>query len=312
MKYSIKEIITHSVLFILTFFTVTISGVMWLNLDYTQLLNFKFGFPFSISILLILLTHEFGHFFAARFHKVEVSLPYFIPFPIVHFFLNFGTLGAVIKTKSPIPNLKALFDIGAYGPIAGFITSILILIFGFINLPTEDFILKIHPNYFSEIESNNIISLAFGSSLIFDLIKYLFTNVNMQFVPPMTEIYHYPFLCAGWFGIFMTMMNLIPIGQLDGGHIIYSLFPKQQLTIAKIFIVFLTIVGAIAFVPIFTEFQHFGWTGWLFWAGILFFIIKLEHPPVEDLSEINFGRKIIGWISIIIFFITFIPTPFPL
>ncbi len=215
-------------LFGVTFFTSTVAGVSWIfgpaaaiDLD-----NFHIGLPYSVAILFVLGCHEFGHYFAARFHKVKATLPFFIPFPMVEIFLNFGTLGAVIKTQSPINTRRAMFDIGVAGPIAGFFACVALLIYGFINLPPAEFILTIHPDYFNQTSETNALALEFGSNLLYSAMQFLLTNPSAEFVPPMSEIYHYPYLCVGWFGLFVTAMNLVPVGQLDGGHIFYSMFGK--------------------------------------------------------------------------------------
>ena len=135
----------------MTFFTTTIAGVLWLNKDPFELSNFYLGIPYSASILFILACHEFGHYFASRYHHVDATLPYFLPFPpipvLLQLFLNFGTFGAVIRTKSIVPSKKAMFDIGVAGPIAGFVASLLVLTYGFLHLPSQNFILSIHPDY---------------------------------------------------------------------------------------------------------------------------------------------------------------------
>ena len=143
-----SKIAIHLSLFLACFFTVTVAGVQWLNRDPFDLNNFGYGIPYSLSILFILTCHEFGHYFAARFHGVDATLPYFIPFPTLPSVVNFGTLGAVIKTKTAIPSKKIMFDIGVAGPIAGFVATLLVLSYGFIALPGKEFILSIHPQYF--------------------------------------------------------------------------------------------------------------------------------------------------------------------
>lgn len=310
-KYSF---IINLVLFVITFFTTTIAGVAWIagpvaafNLD-----NFHIGLPYSLSILFVLGVHEFGHYFAAKYHRVKATLPYFIPFPISDVFLNFGTLGAVIKTKSIIPDKKAMFDIGVAGPIASFFASIAILIYGFTHLPGVEYILKIHPDYFSPIKNPDVLELKFGYNLIYWTLEKLFTNPAVDFVPPMSEIYHYPFLCVGWFGLFVTAMNLIPVGQLDGGHISYSLFStRTHQRIADLSFVFLIILGIAGFASEFYQNEiPFGWTGWLFWALILKFFVKLYHPEVPDPSELDPRRKMIGYFAIFMFVVSFIPVPF--
>ena len=150
-------------------------------------------------------------------------------FPLFPGVVNFGTLGAVIRTKSAIPSKKVMFDIGVAGPIAGFIATLLILSYGFLALPGKEFILSIHPQYFSQTQPAGGVDLTFGNPLLYQFLSFIFTNPTNQFVPPMTEMYHYPFLCAGWFGLFVTSMNLLPVGQLDGGHLAYTMFgPRPQ------------------------------------------------------------------------------------
>ncbi|MDP2303450.1 MAG: site-2 protease family protein [Ignavibacteria bacterium] len=301
------------VLFIVTFFTTTLAGAEWIRgfgtrFEFTELIV---GLPYSISILFILATHEFGHYFASKYHGVKATLPYFIPFPSLEGFLNFGTMGAVIKTKQAIGNKKALFDIGVSGPIAGFFASLLILIYGFSNLPPQEYILSIHPDYFTAEYGKAGLHLEFGTSLLYYILSQVFTSAN-DFVPPMNEMYHYPYLCVGWFGLFVTAMNLIPVGQLDGGHITYAMFgEKNQVTVASISMIILFILGAGGIVSSLLELPfEFGWSGWLFWALILYFFIKVKHPPVYDDSEIDFKRKVTGYFSYLIFILSFSPSPF--
>ncbi|PKL82501.1 MAG: site-2 protease family protein [Ignavibacteriae bacterium HGW-Ignavibacteriae-3] len=275
-----------------------------------ELTDFYQGLPYTLSILFILGVHEFGHYFAAVYHKVKVTLPYFIPFPPIPGFINFGTMGAVIKTKSVIPTNKAMFDIGVAGPVSGFIACLLVLIYGFTNLPGQNYLLQIHPDYFSPEYGKNAIGLEFGNTLLFVIMKNIFVNPS-QFFPPMSEIYHYPYLCVGWFGLFVTAMNLIPVGQLDGGHIIYSMFDeKKQEAIASISMIILIVLGVVGVInPIFNLGLHFGWSGWLFWALILYFFIKVKHPPVQHFEELSPGRKMLGYAAILIFILSFSPTP---
>lgn len=301
-------------LFVITFFTTTIAGVAWIAgpLAAFNLNNFHLGLPYSLSILFVLGVHEFGHYFAAKYHRVKATLPYFIPFPVTDIFLNFGTLGAVIKTKSVIPDKKAMFDIGVAGPIASFFASVGLLIYGFTHLPGIEYIIQIHPDYFSPTKNPDALELEFGSNLIYLILQKLFTNPEFDFVPPMTEVYHYPYLCVGWFGLFVTAMNLIPVGQLDGGHISYSLFDyKTHRKVADLSFVALIIFGMLGFMSEYFSWNlSIGWTGWLFWALILKFFIKLYHPEVPDPSELDPRRKLIGYFAIFIFVVSFIPAPF--
>ncbi|HVO76188.1 MAG TPA: site-2 protease family protein [Ignavibacteriaceae bacterium] len=310
-----QKYLLHIGLFLITFLTTTIAGTDWttgrLGEFQSDWRYYLIGLPYSISILFVITCHEFGHYFAARHHKVRATLPYYIPFPPIPMFLNFGTMGAVIRTKSIVPSKKAMFDIGAAGPLAGFIACLILLIYGFLNVPGKEYILKIHPDYFSPSFGKGGLDLQFGDTLLFSILKFLFVREG-QFFPPMSEIYHYPFLCVGWFGLFITAMNMIPVGQLDGGHISYTMFGrKNHMKIAVISFIILFVIGILGFADSTLKLGiGFGWTGWLFWAVILYLIIKLQHPPVYDETGLDPKRKILGYICFIIFGLSFSPTPF--
>ena len=308
-----KKYLLHAGLFLITFATTTIAGVEWISgsagpYDVSLLLK---GLPYSLSILFIIACHEFGHYFAGVYHKVKTTLPFFIPFPPIPGFLNFGTMGAVIKTKSPVMTKKAMFDIGIAGPIAGFVACMIVLIYGFTNVPGQEYILSIHPDYLSPEYAKNAIELRFGDTLLFSFLRTFFVGQN-QFFPPMSEIYHYPYLCVGWFGLFITAMNMIPVGQLDGGHIAYTMFGEDHhYKIAVISFVLLFVLGTLGFLETYLETSYnIGWSGWLFWALILFFFIKLKHPPVPDNTPLGKGRMLLGYFSYIILIVSFSPTPF--
>lgn len=303
----------HIGLFVITFLTTIFAGLEWSTgkigpYEFNDLVH---GLPYAVSMLFILGVHEFGHFFASKFHKVKATLPYFIPFPPIPGFFNFGTMGAVIKTKSVIPNNKAMFDIGIAGPLAGFIACLVVLVYGYSHLPPVEYILNIHPDYFSPEYGKNAINLEFGNTLLFELLKNILVQPG-SFVPPMSEIYHYPYLCVGWFGLFVTAMNLIPVGQLDGGHIIYSMFgEKIHEAIASVAMIVLLFIGGIGIVSSFFDIHiSFGWSGWLLWTFILYFFIKIKHPPVPYFEPLSIGRKILGYAAIVIFILSFSPTPF--
>ena len=303
----------HIGLFILTFVTTTIAGAEWLS-GSTGPYEFSFlmkGLPYSISIMFIISFHEFGHYFAAKYHKVKSTLPYYIPFPPIPMFLNFGTMGAVIKTKSPIYTKKAMFDIGVAGPIAGFVATLIVLIYGFTHIPGVDFLLAIHPNYFSPEYGAQGIQLYFGNTLLFSFFKLIFVHSG-QFFPPMSEIYHYPYLCVGWFGMFITAMNMIPVGQLDGGHISYTIFGEgNHFKIAVVSFALLMVLGLLGLVESTFDINlGIGWVGWLLWALLLYFVIKLRHPQIPDTTELDLKRKIIGYFSFFIFIISFSASPF--
>ncbi|MHB1051240.1 MAG: site-2 protease family protein [Bacteroidota bacterium] len=305
-----KQILIHGGLFIVTFFTTTVAGVAWLNLDPFDLRNFSAGFPYSFSILFILTCHEFGHYFAARYHGVEATLPYYIPAPSVPGFLNFGTFGAVIRTKSLIPSKKVLFDIGVSGPLAGFAATMLVLVYGFTHLPGKEFILAIHPEYFTQVEQQTGVGLEIGGTLLYNFLSVTLTDPLNEFIPPMTEMYHYPFLMTGWFGLFVTAMNLLPVGQLDGGHLSYAMFGPRHRMLAVTTFSALVIMGISGWLPEFGIEGTYGWSGWLFWALILYLVIKLFHPPVDDETELDPNRRMIGWITYGILIVSFAPVPF--
>jgi membrane-associated protease RseP (regulator of RpoE activity) len=227
-----------------------------------------------------------------------------------------------------IHSKKVMFDIGAAGPIAGFVASIIVLIYGFTHLPSRDFILAIHPDYNFILNSSagqHTISLAFGDTLLFSSLRQLLAS-SSDFIPPMSEIYHYPFLCAGWFGLLVTALNLIPIGQFDGGHILYAMFGERHKTIARISLYMLlalsipSISDAILRVLLQFAFHHeygqivplaeYSWSAWFFWALIALYIVKLYHPPIEDETPLDKTRQMIGWCCICIFVLSFSFLPF--
>ncbi len=272
-----RDFLIPIALFILTVATTIIAGAMQKGVNpFQEPLRLIEGIPFSLTLLTILLTHEFGHFFASRTHGVQASLPYFIPAPP---FLA-GTFGAVIKTRSPIMDKRALLDIGATGPLAGFITSIIVTIIG-LNFST---IITIP-------EEKEVLGL--GSSLIFSILSYLVIG----HVPEGQDILLHPIAFAGWIGFFITSLNLLPIGQLDGGHIVYAVFGRWHRLISITMIAILTVFGV------------FTWQGWLFWA-VLVTILGIKHPPLMDGQiALDRRRKIIGWLSLTVFVLTFIPLP---
>lgn len=302
-------ILVNIALFLATFFTTTLAGVGWSNQDPYQLENFSIGLTYSILIMLVITFHEFGHFFAAKFHKVKVTYPFYIPFPFL--FLNpFGTMGAVIKMKSPVNSRKAMFDIGIAGPISGWIVSLLILIWGYTHLPKIDFLYEIHPEYRSTGIPEG--GLTFGYNIIIYILEKLtYTFSTTSFVPPMNEIYHYPFLCVGWFGLLITSLNMMPVGQLDGGHISYAMFGEKHKYIAYTVFGLLLFFGGIGILQILYPQINIGSTNWLVWAILIMTIIKIEHPPVIQ----NFNEKLggirltLGWFSFIIFVTSFCPIP---
>jgi membrane-associated protease RseP (regulator of RpoE activity) len=235
------------------------------------------GLPFSVSIMSILLAHEMGHYLAARHFGVKATLPYFIPFPSI-----IGTMGAIIKIKSPIKERRALLYIGALGPIPGFLLSLAASIIGI---------------YLSEVKklpaSTDGMTPIFGDSLLFSfMVKLMHGDI-----PAGSDIYLSPYAWAGWIGFLVTSLNLMPIGQLDGGHIIYSLIGRKQLIFGWSALTGLVILS-------------FFWPGWLVWVAITLMFLMVGHPQIADNSNnLSAAEKVVGWLCIIIFIITFIPMP---
>ncbi len=235
------------------------------------------GLPFSISLLSILLFHEFGHYIAARIHGVSVSLPYFIPAPPG--FSPFGTFGALIKSKSAFLNKKQLLDVAAAGPLAGLVIAIIVIVIGVQTSSVQQL----------SSESGNIF---FGESILFQLITYAIKGP----IPEGSALFISSVAFAGWVGILVTMFNLLPFGQLDGGHIAYALLGKWQKNLAH-----LVIFGLVAL--------SFYWFGWAIWI-LIGLLLRPGHPPtVMDELPIGKWRKLIGIISIIAFVLCFIPVP---
>ncbi len=268
-----KPVIVNIVLFILTFLSTSYVGATEPGSFFEMI---KSGLPYSCTLLTILLFHEFGHYFAARKFRVRATLPYFIPFPSI-----FGTMGAVIKTKSRIPDRRALLYIGAMGPIPGFVVSLAAVVYGISVSQVKPF-----------VPSADGMTLVFGDSLLFSGIVYLFHGA----IPRGYDIFISQYAFAGWIGFLVTALNLMPIGQLDGGHVLYALLGRKQ-TIAG-WIVFSVILVLSAF-----------WPGWTVWIVISLLLLMIGHPPVKKTSDLYLKDRIIGWSCILIFILTFIPVP---
>jgi len=311
MSISLKQLLLHCSLLIFTFLTTTLAGVQWLNQNPFELENFHAGLAYSSLLLTFLLSHELGHYFAARSHRIDATLPYFLPFPAFLGLAPFGTFGAVIRLKEPVSSRRTLFDIGAAGPISGFIVTFVILVIGFLTLPPKEYLYTIHPEYAS-MSSLPEGGLTFGNSLLYWILSVSLPS-RTAFVPPMNELYHYPFLCVGWFGLLVTSMNLIPVGQLDGGHIASVLFPRHHHKIAQWSLISLMILGTLGALPLLGISADFGWLGWIIWALILaLFLRARKRQTAVDLvdQDLGFLRLCLGWSSVGIFLVTFIPVPF--
>ncbi len=274
------KVLLPAVLFLTTVATTVIAGALYRRADIlghpAQLL---LGVPFSASLLFILGTHEIGHYLASRSYGVSTTLPVFIPGPPLPPMI--GTFGAVIKIKSPITLKRALVDIGAAGPLSGFVVTIFVTALG---LRLSTIIPKLH----------DVGSMGLGSSLAFKGLSYLIIGP----LPKNYDILLHPVAFAGWIGMFVTAMNLLPIGQLDGGHIVYALIGPRHRHFSILMVVTLVALG------------FFTWPGWFIWAALIS-LIGLWHPPVEDQHvPMDRRRRLTTAAAIIVFVLTFIPTPF--
>lgn len=249
-----RIIFIQVVLFITTFITTTIAGAEWtygksIYGEFTWN-DFLSGMHFSIPFLLILTVHEFGHYFTAMYHKVKSSLPYYIPFPPMP--LSIGTMGAVIRLLTKVHSKKQNFDIGIAGPLAGFVVAIIVLIYGFATLPPAEYIFQIHPeyeqfglNYADHVYrgQQGVIDVTIGKNLLFLFLEQMVADPSR--LPNVHEIMHYPYLFAGFLALVFTSLNLLPIGQLDGGHVLYGLagFKIHRIIASAFFIGFMFYAG---------------------------------------------------------------------
>lgn len=283
----------HGLLLVCTVFTTLVVGTQLahaFSLDQPIDLSLNFfltiffhpsillaGVPFSFTLLIILLSHEMGHYIACKYYRIEATLPYFIPAPTL-----IGTLGAFIRIKSPITDRKALFDIGVAGPLAGFVFAVPAMV---LSLMYSRIVPTGPPTGGS---------IVFGDPLIF---KFIERMIGMN-VPAGYDVYLHPVGFAAWVGIFATALNLLPIGQLDGGHILYSLIGKRHLLLSRIFTAILIPLGLIY------------WSGWLVWAVIML-VLGTRHPRLlDDAVRLGPGRRWVAFASLIIFILCFTAAPF--
>jgi membrane-associated protease RseP (regulator of RpoE activity) len=279
-----KSVWINIVLLGATVFTTTLAGsLQWVDIyqvDWVRMISPSFlwqGFVyFSVPLLLILGVHEMGHYYASKKHQVDASLPYFIPLP-PPFIL--GTFGALISTREPIPNRKALLDIGVAGPLCGFLVAIPVTFFGFFLMQQTPFMLP--------SDQGNMTLLP---PLLLQWIGDLFT------IPEHTVIH--PTLFAGWVGIFLTAVNLLPAGQLDGGHVARALLKEKHKYVS--WIVIFVLAGL-----------SFFYTGWLIFAILILLFIGTQHqPPLNEITRLDSKRILLGIIIVIVFILSFAPIPF--
>jgi membrane-associated protease RseP (regulator of RpoE activity) len=270
--------IINLVLFALTCVTTTMAGAFTAGADpLSDWGSMRAGIPFAATLMSILLFHELGHYTLAKLHGVQATLPYFIPGP--PFFV--GTFGAFIRMKSPPTTRRALFDVGAAGPWAGLLVAIPAVLVG-LRLS------EVHP-----------LGVSGGGLILGDSILFSFlTQLALGTTPSSATIILHPIALAGWFGLFVTALNLLPVGQLDGGHVIYALFGRAHRWIARLFLLVIAFLGVQ------------GWDGWFMWI-ILLLIIGVDHPPTVDaVTPLSGRRRFAAWLSVGAFIVTFIPQPF--
>lgn len=324
MNPKIKSYLIHSSLFVVTFITTTLAGAEWthgksvLVPGYTWS-DFYSGLPYSICFLTILTIHEFGHYFTARYHKVRTTLPYFIPLPPIPMML--GTLGALIRIKQRVNSTQQNFDIGIAGPLAGFVAALGFLWYGFTHLPPPEYIFEIHPEYEqfgldyaqyvyqAGFLQNGTMDIFLGKNLLFLFFENFVGDAAR--IPNVHEIIHYPYLFAGFLSLVFTSINLLPVGQLDGGHVLYGLVGNRWhgKVATVIFLAFLFYAGLgfvhpsdgfevlIYKIPLFIGFMYLSMGGlalsnrdtWMYALGI--FVIQYAIVNIFPLA-----RGYSGWL----------------
>jgi membrane-associated protease RseP (regulator of RpoE activity) len=302
------------VLFLFTLLSVIFAGVIY-TYDGPQpqnaaalfielLRNLPIGIPFAVSLLAILVAHEFGHYLAGRYHRTHVTLPYFIPFPLS----PFGTMGAFIQLKEPPRNKRILLDIGIAGPIAGLVVAIPVLIYGLSLSKVEPITLS--PGQGFSLEGNSLLYLlakflVFGRLLpspasygglppLLYWIRYFFTSQPLP-IGGMDVIIH-PVAWAGWAGLLVTGLNLIPAGQFDGGHVMYVLFGKRARALWPFILIALVALG-------------FFWAGWWLWAALIFFLGRIYAEPLDQITQLDSKRRAVALLGVAIFILVFTPVP---
>jgi membrane-associated protease RseP (regulator of RpoE activity) len=267
-------------LFLLTCATTLIAGSgAFLTFDpFQEPARLLSGGPFAFTLLAILGVHEFGHYFTARHYRAVVSLPYFIPAPPPFLF---GTLGAIIRMRSPAKDRNSLFDIAAAGPLAGLIIAIPAILVG--------------------LEWSTVARVPAGSHIVFgdSLLMRLLVYLKFGHLGEGMDVFVHPVALAGWVGLFVTALNLFPVGQLDGGRIAYALFGRRH-----------RIVGVATFVALLGLGAVTGAANWVVWAALLFFLVGFHHsPPLDDVTPLTPGRWVVGVICLILLVLLIPPVP---
>jgi hypothetical protein len=296
---------------------LTVASVLLTGADYSHtgplpetgaewLAFFAGGLPFLLSMLGILMAHELGHYFAARYHKVVVSLPYFIPFPLS----PFGTLGAFIQLKSPPTNRRVLLDIGLAGPIAGLLVAVPVLLYGLWTSPLEPIPAALPAGQAIAFEGNSVVYVL-SKWLVFG--RLLPEPASFGGIPPLMYMLRYYLLgmpvpmggtdvmlnsvaWAGWAGLLVTGLNLIPAGQLDGGHALYVLIGRKARLVRPFIILALLALG-------------FVWEGWFLWAAIVFFLGRVHAEPLDQITRLDGPRVLLAISGLVLFLLVITPVP---
>jgi len=275
-----QRIAVNVVLFLLTCLSTLVAGSgAFLSFDpFADPVRVLSGAPFAFTLLAILGVHEFGHYFTARHYHASVSLPYFIPAPPPFLF---GTLGAIIRMRSPARDRNSLFDIAAAGPLAGLVIAIPAMLFGL----AWSTVARVPPGD----------HVVFGDSLLMRLLVYLMFGR----LPEGMDVFIHPVALAGWVGLFVTALNLFPVGQLDGGRIAYALFGRRH-----------RLVGIGTFAALLALGMVTGAANWVVWAALLFFLVGFHHsPPLDDVTPLTPGRWVVGAFCLILLVLLIPPVP---
>jgi len=299
-------------LFVLTILATLFVGATWSDqvpptADLTWVLTHLWvGWPFALSLMTILTGHELGHYFTARYYGVPVSLPYFIPLPVP----PLGTMGAFIVMKGRTINRRQMLTVGAAGPLVGFILAVPILLLG-LSLSTVGPMAAPDPGSMVFLEGNSLLYLllkfsVFGqvlpgsgdlasiSKVVSEIGAALFGTFPLD---RGFDVFIHPVALAGWAGLLVTAFNLLPVGQLDGGHVLYSLVGQKARVVTWPIIGLLVLMGLLF------------WQGWLLWAGLVFLFGRSHPDPLDDVTRLDAPRKIIALLVLLIFLLTFTPLP---
>lgn len=282
---------------------VDVWQVLW-----TALLQIHTGWPFAVGLLSILLAHEFGHYIAARWHGAPATLPYFIPMPYP--ISPFGTLGAVIMMKAPIRNRRVLLDIGIAGPLAGFVVAIPVLLIGLLRSQVELVPTVFPPGQGISVEGNSIIYLLMkylvfgellpqpasfeGVSPLLYWLRYFFTSNPLPLGG--RDVFLDQMAWAGWAGLLVTGLNLIPVGQLDGGHTLFVLLGERTRKLVPFIIGTLVLLG-------------FAWQGWWLWAALIYFLNRRNADLLDEITPLDPARRLLAILTLVLFFLVITPVP---